>query len=302
MNTIKVISKNIYDVNFDGKDHQTNEYNPKLFPTSVKLKGIFEKRASKNNLAIAENIFFKNIKKLEAMPGFRWNHDMNLAGYHTAGHNRNNYKSTFGAFRYLNQFSFFIDYFNFSTNLENKHILDIGPWSGATCLLYEALGAKVDAIEEANYQTHIMNFLKKSFNCSFKIYAKSLYQFNEHNKYDILMNFGVLYHVTDPLVFLRICNNALKPGGVMLLETMSTNSCPDDSIIRYQGSEVPGGNWYCPNRIALSRMLYDAGFTNIKIAGSVNDNNYDRAFAIAERRGNDDAWEPYKGGWSKNIK
>jgi hypothetical protein len=69
---------------------------------------------------------------------------------------------------------------------------------------------------------------------------------------------GVIYHVTDPLLFLRILFAYLKVGGEVFLETKAITG--DGSLCGYSGTLEKGWNWYAPNETALGRWLVDAGF------------------------------------------
>jgi len=295
------INEGIYEINFTRQEFNFQRLNPKAFPSSEFLLGEFSSMVSEVKLCCSIDHFYSEIQRLETLDKFRWNHEMRLANYNTVSHNKTIPKSTFGGYRYVNQIAFFIDYMNLDADLSGKEVLDVGPWSGSSSVIYEKLGGHVDAVEEGEQQIELMKFIKNSFNLDFNIIKDTIYNVKEYGKYDLVSNFGVLYHVTDPLIFLRICYNALKPSGVMILETMSTNDCSNDSFMRYEGSFKLGANWFIPNRIALLRLLQDAGFVNIKVAGIHDDQSYGRIFAFAQKRESNDQWEPLKLGWSKEL-
>lgn len=295
------VSDEFFEVSVPQEQWDVRSLNSKIYPTGVKLKKLFDQRVSKNNLKVPSAHFKKETERLEGIPRFRWNHEMELAGYNTADHNKESSLSTFGGFRYINQISFFIDYLGWNSNLSEKVVLDIGPWSGSSSVIYEALGGRVDAVEEGERQLELMSVIRDSFGLSFEIVKDSLYNVDAREKYDLISNFGVLYHVTDPLIFLRICANALKPGGIMLLETMSTNEFQSESIMRYEGSFKAGGNWFVPNRLALLNIMQDAGFENIKIVTNSNNKKNGRAYAFGQKRQGGDTWKPLRLGWSKLI-
>ncbi len=69
---------------------------------------------------------------------------------------------------------------------------------------------------------------------------------------------GVIYHVTDPLLLLRICFACLKPGGTLVIETKAESGAGADCA--YAGTIEKGWNWYSPTRATLGRWLVDAGF------------------------------------------
>jgi SAM-dependent methyltransferase len=158
--------------------------------------------------------------------------------------------------------------------LTGKHILDIGCWTGGTSMLLSAMGAKVDAVEEVRKYAECSQFLFDSFDIDAVCYNKSLYRVSADDLFferDYVLMFGVLYHLTDPVLALRIAFNYLKDYGWLFLETAVTSH--KDSICEYKGpSQVVNGgrprvgwNWFIPSITALTRMLSDVGFESSEI-------------------------------------
>ena len=83
-------------------------------------------------------------------------------------------------------------------------------------------------------------------------------------RFDLVYGSGVVYHVTDPLLFLRICFAYLKPGGRLVLETKASEGV--QPICAYAGTREKGWNWYSPTRETLGRWLVDAGFPAAGVA------------------------------------
>jgi len=67
-----------------------------------------------------------------------------------------------------------------------------------------------------------------------------------------------MYHVTDPLLSLRVCYNLLKPGGILLIETEGAKG--KELTLNYQGKTNKGNNWYSPTTSTMQQMLEDMGF------------------------------------------
>ena len=94
----------------------------------------------------------------------------------------------------------------------DKHVLDVGCWTGGTTLLLSAISQKVTAIEEVQKYASTVDFLINSFGVNAQVLAKSLYELNDAKYYD---NFdriyfpGVIYHLSDPVLALRILFNLL---------------------------------------------------------------------------------------------
>lgn len=145
-------------------------------------------------------------------------------------------------------------------DLGGKKVLDIGCWSGGDLLLLAGLGAKVTAIEEHPRSAASARRLCELVGCPATIHEKSLYHDQQEWKqqFDVVYCSGVIYHVTDPVLFLRICFAYLKVGGTLIIETKS--HAADRSVCSYSGSLEKGWNWFAPSREALGRWMVDAGF------------------------------------------
>lgn len=146
-------------------------------------------------------------------------------------------------------------------NLEGQRVLDIGCWSGGDLLILAGMGANVIATEEHPRSAQSARALMELVNCPGDVIERSAYQDNSEwrQSFDIVYCSGVLYHVTDPVLLLRICFSYLKPGGRLIIET---KAWPDstESGCHYSGSSIKGWNFFAPTELALARWFYDAGF------------------------------------------
>lgn len=150
-------------------------------------------------------------------------------------------------------------------DLTGRRVLDVGCWSGGDVLLLTGLGGEVTAIEEHPKSADSARFLLDLVDCPGQIVYDSLYRDRPdwQQSYDFLYVSGVIYHVTDPLLFLRIAFAYLKPGGSILLETKASRR--EGSACDYAGTAERGWNWYGPSWEALGRWLLDAGFDGASI-------------------------------------
>lgn len=145
-------------------------------------------------------------------------------------------------------------------DLKGKKVLDIGCWSGGDLLLLAGLGGQVTAIEEHARSAASARRLCELVGCETVIVENSLYAERQEWKqqFDVVYCSGVIYHVTDPILFLRICFAYLKVGGTLIIETKAYES--DRSLCSYSGSLEKGWNWFAPSCEALGRWMVDAGF------------------------------------------
>ncbi len=111
--------------------------------------------------------------------------------------------------RHISLLAVFIDEFKaIPRSLDGLRVLDIGCWTGGTSLLLCAMGAHVVAIEEVKKYVDCLNYLKYAFNIDrLEVKNISLYECTNpdfQDSFDIILFAGVLYHVTDPVLALRI--------------------------------------------------------------------------------------------------
>jgi hypothetical protein len=109
------------------------------------------------------------------------------------------------------------------------------------------------------------------------------------DRFDFVLFAGVIYHVTDPILALRITFNALVDGGLCLVETASYPS--SRRVVGYEGpgrvrggtaraSDRRGWDWLVPSSGALQQMMEDVGFTDVAVRGTPDG----RAYAVGRRR------------------
>jgi len=146
------------------------------------------------------------------------------------------------------------------TDLQGKKVLCIGCWSGGDALILAGLGAEVTAIEEHELSARSAHRLFELVGADIEIVTDSLYKDNQKwlHHFDHIYCSGVIYHVTDPLLFMRICFAYLKPGGKLIIETKAGKTV--DNHCLYSGTSEKGWNWFSPNPEVLGRWFYDAGF------------------------------------------
>ena len=144
--------------------------------------------------------------------------------------------------------------------LNDLETLDVGCWSGGDLLVLAGLGAAVTAIEEHPVAARAARRLIELSGVRAKVEEISLFADRQDwaGRFDFAYCAGVIYHVTDPLLFLRVMFAYLKCGGEIFVETKSVTG--EGSVCGYSGTLEKGWNWYAPNETVLGRWLVDAGF------------------------------------------
>jgi 2-polyprenyl-3-methyl-5-hydroxy-6-metoxy-1,4-benzoquinol methylase len=201
---------------------------------------------------------------------FHWGHDHDFGSFSVAGQ--------MGP-RHVSLLATFIDELAvLPRELDGRRVLDVGCWTGGTSLLLSAMGAHVVAIDEVKKYIDCVQYMKEAFDIrNLEPRNLSLYECvgpEFDDRFDFVLFAGVLYHVTDPVLALRISFNSLVDGGHCLVET-ATQGGPR-SLLLYEGpSRTVGGrtedlsragwNWLVPSRQALRRMMEDVGFSEVVV-------------------------------------
>lgn len=217
---------------------------------------------------------------------FHWGHNHDFGDFYLSG---------LMADRHIKIMTNFCTLFPISLeDFRGKDVLDIGCWTGGTTLLLSALGSRVHAIEEVKKYAEMASFLVNSFgiNKNIKVLPLSVYSCNNkdfYKRFDIIYIPGVIYHLSDPLIALRILYNACKLDGIILLESAGINC--EEPYCKFTGSSITfggekemlnrsGWNWFVPSSSALQRMLKEAGFDEIK---TLYDYKTGRVYAYARK-------------------
>ena len=201
---------------------------------------------------------------------FHWGHDTDFGTFALPGRMGQNH---------IRAVSTFVDHFQaLPRDLRGVRILDIGVWTGGTTLLLAAMGAEVVAVEEVKKYCDCLDYVCASFGLrNVTVKPVSLYdctgtEFDD--RFDFVLFPGVLYHLSDPVIALRILFNSLRDGGRLLLQSKAIAST--QSICHYEGAGIfrggsreelsrKGWNWFFPSPPAVATMLHDVGFQRVTV-------------------------------------
>lgn len=201
---------------------------------------------------------------------FHWGHNHDFGDFKMEGRMGN---------RHINLLANFLTLFPVSLDdFKGKYVFDIGCWTGGTTLLLATLADKVYAIEEVKKYAETLSYLSESFGVSEQILVKplSVYECNSrefYDQFDIVYFPGVIYHLSDPVLALRILYNSMKVGGFILIESAGINT--KEPYCRFEGSLIchsgtkeklnrGGWNWFMPSPSALYRMMCEVGFDEVQ--------------------------------------
>jgi SAM-dependent methyltransferase len=181
--------------------------------------------------------------------------------------------------RHIEVLAHFIAELGLPADLSGKRVLDIGVWTGGTSLLLAAMGADVIALEEVVKYADTVNYLARAFSLQEKVkcFPSSLFAALPVfvDEFDYIIYSGVIYHVTDPLLSLRLIFSALKDGGSCYLESYGFHS--SEVTCRYEGPGVVhsgrvedlnrgGWNYFIPSSKCLATWCQDVGFQEVQVS------------------------------------
>ena len=102
--------------------------------------------------------------------------------------------------------------------LASLRVLDIGAGLGEVLSVFNDFGHYCEAIE---VNSVAINHLKNS---GLNVFSDSFYNYNSNDKFDVIMAWGVIEHVTDPFLFLEKVYSLLSPSGIFVSEVPHSQS------------------------------------------------------------------------------
>ena len=188
---------------------------------------------------------------------------------------------------------------NNSGGLLGKRILEIGAWDGPIAYKLKSIGYDVVASDIQNPEKTGFTVTGKITGIDVPYVRCSVYELPQYFKqeFDVVLFFGVFYHLKYPILAFERIAQVLKPGGRVLFmgsgvshhfealdgDKLSEEQCEDfrhilDKMdaagvpicLSYPGSFLNGDNWFLPNRNALSGWMIAAGFKVGEVIGVPN--------------------------------
>ena len=101
---------------------------------------------------------------------------------------------------------------------KSLRVLDIGAGIGEVISVFNDNGHDCEAIE---VNSTAIDQLK---NIGIKVFEDSFYNYDLNEKFDVIMAWGVVEHITDPSLFLSKVYSLLKPAGVFVSEVPHSQS------------------------------------------------------------------------------
>ena len=166
----------------------------------------------------------------------------------------------------LDQLRTRISRFPLPQDLRGKRVLDIGTWDGWFSFEMERRGATVVAVDSARQETFFE--ARRLLNSKVEYIVEDVCHLSPRDLgyFDIVLFFGVLYHLKHPLLALErlceLCTDTLCMDTLVIDEPPTPEARP--ILEFYEGTELGGqyDNWCAPNTSCLLAFTRTAGFVN----------------------------------------
>ena len=165
----------------------------------------------------------------------------------------------------------FIPHYLLNTiDFRGKSVLDIGCWDGFQLFYAESQGASrvvgVDDLSQRHGGEQARDFARRHLKSKVEFVNMSVYDLTPKNigTFDIVMMFGVLYHLIHPLLGIEKACGVCKSDFLMSSHFIpSTDTSP--WCMLYPGEELAGDktNWSGPNRSWIKHALEIQSFKSI---------------------------------------
>lgn len=121
---------------------------------------------------------------------------------------------------YKRRLILFLKAFRLRRFIKGKDILEVGSATGD--FLNASKGFTPNSITGIELSYHASQIAKKKY--GFKFINKDIEKHKIKKKFDTIFMFHVIEHLQNPIKTIQTCQNILKPGGVLIMETPNIDS------------------------------------------------------------------------------
>ena len=149
-------------------------------------------------------------------------------------------------------------------DMQGRRVLDLGSSDGFFSLKLRRCGAEVVSVDYRRKEQHGFGVMEKLSGLEFDYRRTNLYGIDPEafGTFDVVLFFGVLYHLPDMIKALSIVRNLCS--GEMFLEThCAADLAVETAVARYYRERTLNNdltNFWSPNVACLRGMLYDCAF------------------------------------------
>jgi 2-polyprenyl-3-methyl-5-hydroxy-6-metoxy-1,4-benzoquinol methylase len=151
-------------------------------------------------------------------------------------------------------------------DISDGRLLDIGCCAGYNSI-HAAMkyGIRCTGIDVVPKHVEIAHFLSEAARIDAQFFIATAETFSRPEEFDVVLHFGTLYHLPNPVLSLRATFDNLRPGGYLALETQVYDH-PEDANICYfmhmQNNDAT--NFWALSQSVLTTCLELVGFREIR--------------------------------------
>lgn len=164
--------------------------------------------------------------------------------------------------------------FGFPKDFNGKYVLDVGTYDGLFAFEAEKRGAEdITAIDLYQYSNDILEanlpfqLAKRVLNSNVTFMFDRLETFhniNRYTKFDIILHYGILYHIKNPLQHIEMLMDLANDGGTILLETAISKTTTVPSLEYRPGFDEDPTNYFYPNKEWVELAFKQSGAKSVE--------------------------------------
>ncbi len=153
-------------------------------------------------------------------------------------------------------------------NINDKIVLDIGCNNGyfmfKMAKMLPALVMGIDPMPRCQMQFNLLNHYCQASNLKYELFGIEQLKYFK-NFFHTIFSMGIIYHHKNPIQQLIEINDALRPSGQLILETIGIPGTKPYALFPEDRYAKMRNIWFLPTESCLVNWAHKAKFTDIKI-------------------------------------
>lgn len=146
------------------------------------------------------------------------------------------------------------------TDASNLRVLDVGCCDGFYSFAMEQRGADVVSIDYRDVEQRGFGIARDLIGSGITPRIDTVYNLtpDRYGTYDVVLFLGILYHLRHPLLALDRVRSVMKPGGLLFIETATSNDLGTEAVARYYRRDSHNDNFtdhFSPNDSCVEAWL-----------------------------------------------